>query len=418
MADEDRPAYSFGIGPPEAAASFLRDKEDRLSFSFRDVEPEEHAVAFTVAKVGQLDVLRTIREDVQRAIDEGRTLDQFRKDLEPKLRDKGWWGRGKMVDPVTGDERRVQLGSARRLRTIYRANLRSAYAAGQWERIERTRDVLPYLLYGLGPSDRHRPAHQAQAGTVRRADDPWWRWWFPPNGWGCRCHVRQVGEAEAQRRGVEPTVTPALIETTNPRTGEIRRHPPGVDPAWAGNPGLTRRADADRRLHETVEALPPLERRMVVADISRSWRARRLAHGKGDGRVPIAELPQDLQQALGTDSPLVTLHTAIVRKGRKHGLHSAEAYLDLQRVIDHGEVHRRGDGAAVFFLFDGIGFPLVAVLERQAGMREAFLKTLMRPHRVNYIHNEAARLEPAAGGQGAGLAKWLAANPRGTRSTQ
>ena len=34
-----------------------------------------------------------------------------------------------------------------RLQTIFSANMRSARAAGQWDRIQRTKDALPYLLY-------------------------------------------------------------------------------------------------------------------------------------------------------------------------------------------------------------------------------------------------------------------------------
>jgi uncharacterized protein with gpF-like domain len=129
--------------PPERMSRFLSDKGERLSFSFRDVEPEEHAVAFTVTKAGQVEVLRTIRAEVQRALDEGRTLDQFRADPEPRLRELGWWGRQNQTDLLTERTREVQLGSPRRLRTIYRSNMRSARAAGQCDRITWTPTCCP-----------------------------------------------------------------------------------------------------------------------------------------------------------------------------------------------------------------------------------------------------------------------------------
>ncbi len=53
----DRPGYSFNPGPPPEASRFLRNKGLRPAFSFEDVEPEEHAVAFSVAKVMELDLL-------------------------------------------------------------------------------------------------------------------------------------------------------------------------------------------------------------------------------------------------------------------------------------------------------------------------------------------------------------------------
>lgn len=412
MAEEDRPGYAFRSGPPAAVSKFLAEKGEALTFSFRDMEPEEHAVAFTVAKAAHVDVLRAIRGEVQRALDEGRTLQDFQAQLEPKLRELGWWGKQKMKDPLTGRERIVQLGSPRRLRTIYRANVRSARAAGQWERIERTRDVLPYLLYQLGPSERHRPSHEVQAGQVRHSADPWWRWWMPPNGWGCKCTVRQVSEAEAQRRGVEPTVKPALVDMRNPRTGEIRRVPPGLDPAWAGNPGLTRRANAEALLNEKLDAAPPEIARVAAADVSRSWRVRRMFDGPGDARAPIGRMPRLVHEVIGTESPLIGLHQNVVTHVRKHGLATPENFAAVQRMVDEGEVRRYPDGRLLLMLFDA-EMPLVLVLKKQAGDREAFIATLFRCNRVNYVHNKVAetkavRSDPA-------LDAWMARNPRGTK---
>jgi len=63
MADfPDRPGYSFDPGPPPEASRFLRNKGMRPAFSWADVEPEEHAVAFTVAKATELDVLEAIHQ--------------------------------------------------------------------------------------------------------------------------------------------------------------------------------------------------------------------------------------------------------------------------------------------------------------------------------------------------------------------
>ena len=57
----DRPGYSFNPGPPPEASRFLKNKGLKTAFSWQDVEPEEHAVAFTVAKAMQIDVLTAIR---------------------------------------------------------------------------------------------------------------------------------------------------------------------------------------------------------------------------------------------------------------------------------------------------------------------------------------------------------------------
>lgn len=186
MADyPERPGFLFPGPPPKEVLEYFRRKGYKLGFSYLDVWREEHATAFTVAKAMELDILEAIRAEVDKALAEGRTFQQFQKELRPILEALGWWGRKEMVDPVTGEVIEAQLGSPRRLQVIFDTNLRTARAVAQWERIQRTKDVLPYLLYTVGPSREHRLAHLAWHGTLLPADDPWWETHFAPNGWGC-----------------------------------------------------------------------------------------------------------------------------------------------------------------------------------------------------------------------------------------
>lgn len=242
MADHpSRPGYRFPAPAPKEALDYFRGRNLKVGFDYRDVWLQEHAHAFTVAKAMEVEILMDIREALSKAIAEGRTLEQFRKDLTPLLQRKGWWGKKVMTDPLTGKRVVAQLGSPRRLRTIYRANLRAARAAGVWQRAQRTKKTLPYFLYELGPSKEHRDQHRAWAGTLLPVDDPWWNDHFPPNGWGCKCRVRQVSRREAERRG-GPTSRPARTpeERVNRRTGEVQIVDKGIDPAWASNPGRDR----------------------------------------------------------------------------------------------------------------------------------------------------------------------------------
>ena len=179
-----QPGFRFPGPPPKEALEFFRAKGWKLGFDYRDVWLREHAAAFTVAKVMSMDILGDIRGAVDDALAEGKTFRQFQKELTPVLQKKGWWGRKEVVDPQTGKRRLAQLGSPRRLRVIYNANLRAARAAGQWERAQRRKRAMPFLLYRLGPSEKHRPEHVAWAGTLLPVDDPWWDAHYPPNGWG------------------------------------------------------------------------------------------------------------------------------------------------------------------------------------------------------------------------------------------
>ncbi|WP_052245142.1 phage minor head protein [Halocynthiibacter namhaensis] len=301
----DKPGYSFNPGPPPEVSKFFRNKELLPAFSFHDVEPEEHAVGFTVAKAMNVDVLESIQGALQKAIDEGIPYDQFARELKPRLRRLGWWGVKDQIDPLTGKVQSVRLGSPRRLKTIYRANMRSARAAGQWDRIQRSKRALPYLVYLLGPSERHRPTHQAKSGLVLQVDDPFWQTWYPPNGWNCACHVRQITRREAETRGIGQSPRIPMRDTFNPRTGEIKPVPSGIDPGWESNPGLVRQRHMERLLAEKLDAATPDIARVAARDMATSWRMQRLLDGSAKGSVSVAMLPEDLARAIGSRSRVV-----------------------------------------------------------------------------------------------------------------
>ena len=328
----DKQAYAFGTAPPAEVSRFLKNKGMRPAFSWQDVEPEEHAVAFSVAKATQLDVLETIRAEVQAALDEGLPFAEFKKRLRPQLEKQGWWGKTMARDPLTGEMVEVQLGSPRRLKTIYRANLRSARAAGQWERIERTKDALSFLQYNLGPSERHRPHHEAKAGLVLRVDDPFWGGWMPPNGWGCKCWVRQISAREAARLGVSEPPVIDLVEKVNTRTGEVRWVPEGIDPGWERNPGKQRVEAMARMLDGKLEAVDPMIARAALRDVATSWRVERVLQGAAGGRVPVAVLPPKIADELGLKRGILEVVDAY---GKKIGSKTPPVTTgELRRLVD------------------------------------------------------------------------------------
>jgi SPP1 gp7 family putative phage head morphogenesis protein len=245
------------LAPAEAVRHF-ESKGYRIGFDWRDVWQEEHAKAFTVAKAMRLDILEDIRREVDGAIRNGTTFETFKGSLKPTLQAKGWWGRADMEDPVTGITRNVQLGSDRRLKTIFDTNLRTSYAAGQWERIERVKAQRPFLRYVAVQDERTRPQHRAWHGTIRQVDDPWWNTHYPPNGWNCRCSVQQLSQRDMDRRGYKVTEDPPSsppVRRVNRRTGELTEVPAGIDLGWDYNVG---------KAHLRALAPPPAEGEMFT----------------------------------------------------------------------------------------------------------------------------------------------------------
>jgi len=249
--------------PPVEAVEHFRAKGLHVGFDWRDTDARLHLRSFTVAKVSKVDILEDIRGAVDEAIAEGTTFRQFQKRLEPLLREKGWWGRQRMLDPLTGEMRTVQLGSVRRLRTIFDTNVRMSYAKGRWERIERVAAQAPWLRYVAVLDARTRPDHMAWHGTILRSDDPWWQTHNPPNGWFCRCMVQQLDDEDLEEFGFSPSAgpPPGSEQTrpwTNKRTGETIQVPVGIDPGFAHNVGtVDLTADAERRFEERLRSASP-----------------------------------------------------------------------------------------------------------------------------------------------------------------
>lgn len=244
---------------PKQALEYIKNKKLHPAFSYKDVWNEEHATAFTVAKAMQLDVLSDIKGAVEKAIEKGTTFEQFKKELKPTLMQKGWWGKREMTDPLTGEIITAQLGSDRRLKTIYSTNLRSAYQKGQYDRTMES-DLHPYLMYRIGASVHHREQHLRWNNLIRPKDDPIWNSIFPPNGYGCKCYtvaVTQARKEKYERDGV-PAYNPDTqktvrvpVQTTAPkpnyknyfneRKGTLERIPEGITPGFNWNQGQTGR---------------------------------------------------------------------------------------------------------------------------------------------------------------------------------
>lgn len=375
--------------PPEEAVRLFAAKYDLRGFDWRDVWEREHAAAFTVAKAMRLDVLRDIREAVAAAIDEGATPAQFRERLEPALREKGWWGRQRMVDPLTGEERIVQLGSPGRLRVILDTNLRTSYAAGRWERIERVAAARPYLRYVAVLDERTRPEHAAWHDTVLPVDDPWWRTHYPPNGWNCRCMVQQLSDADLARRGLTPSPAPAqrTREWRNPRTGQVIRVPEGIDPGFGYNAGRAAAEAPGRILAQKLDEAPAALAAAGAADVVASAAFERFVR-RPVGVVPVAVLDEALRGAIGTSAQAVRLSAATAAKQlRRHPDLRPEDYARLQRMIETGAAFRESPTHLVLTAIEA-GLPWLAVVKATRDGRELYLASF---HRAEAKHLRRAR---------------------------
>lgn len=247
--------YAFGLKPARAI-EYFEAKGMKITFNWHEMLDQAHDRAFTVAKAMKLDILQDLRDGVAAAMDQGHTFRDFRKNLEPTLRAKGWWGKQEVMNPETGELKMAQLGSVRRLETIYEQNIQTIYSTGRYRSQMDNVASRPFWEYIAVMDVRTRPSHAALNGQVFRADDPFWSSFYPPIDWRCRCRVRAHDDANLKELGLNvdsskgkmgsrevgvgsdnDTATVATYRTIDPASG--RRITVATGAGFNFNPGKT-----------------------------------------------------------------------------------------------------------------------------------------------------------------------------------
>jgi hypothetical protein len=338
--------------PPVEAIEYFRQKGYAISFDYRDVWREQHQASFTVAKVLQEDILRDIRQAVDDALANGIPYTQFAKGLTPTLQEKGWWGLREIRDPVTGEVQEVQLGSPRRLKTIYDTNLRTAHAEGQWQRIQDNKEAFPYLEYDGNNSASPRADHSFWDGLTLPVDHPFWQDHMPPKEYGCKCRARPRTARQVERSGkpVGPAPDVPLMPYVNTRTGEVQQVPAGVHPSFHYAPG-GRRASLSQLLVDKLEAAPADQARTSVAALV-GGQSFSTWYTKPAGVFPLAQLAQATARSMGARSQLLVMSSdTLAVQLREFPQITQDDYAQVQAVLDHGQsIINRGDGSGLYAL--------------------------------------------------------------------
>ena len=108
---------AYGSLPFREMIEFFRRKLNMPTQAWTDVYAAEHEWAFVVAGANRDAIVRDFREAVEKAIAEGTTLEEFRRDFDAIVARYGWDYNG---------------GRDWRTRVIYETNLNTSYAAGLW----------------------------------------------------------------------------------------------------------------------------------------------------------------------------------------------------------------------------------------------------------------------------------------------
>jgi len=235
---------TFGKPFKEAVAAFrLRLGNLVPTARWDDLWQEQHDRAFMVAGATKADLLADLAAAVEKAIAQGTSLEEFRRDFRKIVEERGWHG-------WTGEG--TKAGEAWRTRVIYRTNMRVSYAAGRMAQLVEGGFTL--WVYRHGGSVEPRIIHLGWDGLVLPPEHPFWATHAPPNGWGCSCYVVGADSFEgAQDLGGQPgKKLPDGWQKLDPKTGA----PVGIDKGWAYAPGRSAANDIIAAVTGKVAAQP------------------------------------------------------------------------------------------------------------------------------------------------------------------
>jgi SPP1 gp7 family putative phage head morphogenesis protein len=386
---------AFNLKPAQAI-DYMKRKGYAFSWNWYDMWKDAHAKAFTVAKAMKVDLVRDIRKMVDKALSDGITLQQFKKELKPQLQRHGWWGR--VIDKKTGEI--TTTVTSRRLKTIYQTNLQTAYMAGRYKGQMEAAAERPYLQYIAVMDGKTTDTCRDMHGRIFRAADPIWDEFYPPNHWGCRSRVRSLSDRQLQRAGVEPESSEGrIVERTvtvgkgeNARTAKVsglKLESGGVywtGAGWNYNPGREAWMP-DLSVYHPDDAKAFIRDGFNGPDYKRFFDAK----GKIGGIIPIAVLSKEYIKALGAQNNIVRLSSYNFWKGdSKHPEISISDLQQLQLHLDDADIaaivsgEHRAETLVVFNKIEGVFYK--TVIKASQSKKEVFFLS-MHKSTENHVKN-------------------------------
>lgn len=123
----------------------------------------------------------------------------------------------------------------------------SGHHAHNWQEYVRNKERYPNLEYLTQKDDRVREEHERLHGKIAPVDSSFWNKYYPPNGWRCRCYVRQTDKPATKNIEIDENVVKPEFRINVGISGEVFKYT--ADKAGKAHPyfALANRADNDTR---------------------------------------------------------------------------------------------------------------------------------------------------------------------------
>lgn len=187
----------------EEAVAWFRARVPLTDRQLRAMDRRAEQRAFRVADVNQVRVTESVFKAIDRAIADGTTFDDFKREVGAKLRDE--W-QGTVSNPSW------------RMETIFRTNVQTAYSAGRVREFSEP-DMLvmrPYWAFDATLDLRTTDVCRQCNGTILPASAAWWATHTPPLHFNCRSALRSLTKADVAERDYDHGAPPPAAQ---PATG-------------------------------------------------------------------------------------------------------------------------------------------------------------------------------------------------------
>ena len=195
----------------QPAQDFINTHADALNSSFRQVKMSD-----------------TMRQRLQRSnyIFSGIKTFHELNEAFPSLIDEN--GDRKPFEQFLNDVQKIDRTYNRNyLRAEYNFCHASATMAAKWEQFEEDEDRYN-LQYRTANDDKVRPEHAALDRVTLPMSDSFWKTYYPPNGWNCRCTVVQVRKEKYEETNHDEAMTRGE-KATGKDTKGIFQFNPGIE---------------------------------------------------------------------------------------------------------------------------------------------------------------------------------------------
>ena len=225
-APEEIPAISF-----EKAKDFLASKIPMTKSEWLKLEPKLRFRAFTVAKLGQAELIDRVKWELVKSIQSGTGVAQTWDDLK-KLAEKS-----------------IDNFSPWYWETVFRTNTQSAYVAGKLQQYEGT-GAKAYQLMVIDDSRTtdicRNLLRQSGYGMVLPVEHDFWKkYGFPPYHFNCRTSVRAVYSSQIGGRSGQKldNIKMSGFENFKPQEG-FGGNPVDKESWWKMTESMKAKADA------------------------------------------------------------------------------------------------------------------------------------------------------------------------------